>query len=364
MNTNYLEQLTWLRGIAALLVVVSHSLQATYVDYTLSNSNLSSSIWSFANLGSFGVVLFFTLSGCTLYLSNATKVGKGNITRFYLKRFFRIWPAFLVALLAYFAFSFIFKTYYIEPQGYWVEKQFLASYSLFDLITYLTMTFNLIGELGLFNNAFWSLPVEFQYYLMFPLIIALVKRKHFAILFAITLGLYLLPRLNVFPETMRSFLTLAYSFIGGVFIGYVYELKKPQVKSSVAILLILTCFAFISAVENRLISLPDIIFISNRWNWYVFLSFICVGAALFTKVSVENKATKLLSHYGLISYSTYLYHNLVLGALCLIIIEMGLSPSLALTTVVLFSTVLASYYLADFSFKFVEKPFIAIGRRI
>ena len=122
--SNYLSQLTWLRGIAAFLVIMSHAFYATNVAYTPDQQAATFAIAKALDMGDLGVLLFFTLSGATLYISSNGSLN--SVFGFYIKRFFRIWPAFSVALLAYILFAFIFQAYYVEPQGYWVEKQFLA----------------------------------------------------------------------------------------------------------------------------------------------------------------------------------------------------------------------------------------------
>jgi len=68
-SINYIEQLTWLRGFAAFLVIVSHTLRATEVEYLKGDEASSNILMTLLDLGSFGVVLFFVLSGCTLYIS-------------------------------------------------------------------------------------------------------------------------------------------------------------------------------------------------------------------------------------------------------------------------------------------------------
>ena len=108
----YIEQLTWLRGIAAFLVIISHSLRATEVRYSETDeaSNIPFLYWF--DLGGFGVTLFLVLSGCTLYISNSNKINRHSILDFYTKRCFRIWPAFVVSMVFYIGFSFIFSNFY------------------------------------------------------------------------------------------------------------------------------------------------------------------------------------------------------------------------------------------------------------
>ena len=104
----HIQQLTWLRGVAALFVIISHVLRATEVKYSEADNISTNFILSFLDLGNFGVVLFFTLSGTTLYLSNAKKIYGANLFFFYIKRFFRVWPAFFVSLILYIIFCFFF----------------------------------------------------------------------------------------------------------------------------------------------------------------------------------------------------------------------------------------------------------------
>ncbi len=365
MKSNYVQQLTWLRGFAAFLVIISHTLQATKVDYTGENSEQSFSFLSWLNLGSFGVVLFFALSGCTLFISNENKISLLKLKKFYLKRFFRIWPAFFISLIFYMVFREIFQLMYIKPQGYWVEQQFLSNYTFVDIFEYITFSFNFNGTVGLFNNAYWSLPVEFQYYLFFPVMVFLLNKFGGWGVFYFAVAIYLLPRLNVFPESSLSVFTLAYSFIGGVFIGWFYK-RHPlfSINLKLGTFAILSCFVLVSLVENSALKLPDYIFISNKWNWFSILSLVTVFTTLFTPIKITYLSlVKFLSHYGLVSYSTYLYHNLILGILVLVIIEFGLKPSFILSLTVLIITFIVSYIVAFISYQYIEKPSIEVGRK-
>ena len=73
MKQGYLNSLTWLRALAAFFVVVSHSIRTAEVKYSVSDEESYFFPVSLLDLGTFGVYLFFALSGCTLYLSNGDK---------------------------------------------------------------------------------------------------------------------------------------------------------------------------------------------------------------------------------------------------------------------------------------------------
>jgi len=362
-DTKYIDQLTWLRGIAAFFVIVSHTFRATEVQYTGQDQASHFLPLNILDLGSFGVVLFFVLSGATLYLSNAHKVRGIGVTRFYIKRVFRIWPAFAIALLCYMAFMPIFAHYYVSPTGHWVEKQFLTPYSFSDVASYLSLTFNITGPRSLFNNAFWSLPVEFQYYLVFPLIVLSLRYLSLAGPFLFGIALYLLPRFGIIHFENDDVFLLALSFCGGVIIAHLYRTTTFRLQGMPALVILGACILGASAISHSYIQLPDLPMVSNKWNWYIGLGIVAVFASLFTQARFHGAVEKFLGHYGKISYSTYLYHNLFVGLSVLILIHSGIASGPARLAFTFLFTLVGSYVVASASFKYVEAPFMKIGRR-
>ena len=363
-NIAYIDQLTWLRGIAAFFVIVSHTSNATKVKYTETDEVNDIFFVTLFDLGSFGVVLFFVLSGCTLYISNAEKVNLSNIPSFYTKRFFRIWPAFFVSLLIYILFGYIFSSWYIEPEGHWIEDQYLMSYSTFDLFSYLTLTFNIAGPEGLFNNAYWSLPVEFQYYLLFPAIIFSLKYVGIAGPLLLGIGLFLIPKLGIADFDENRVFTLAFSFCGGVLVGYFYKISHFRLHSIVGIISLSALALFASAISNAYIALPNVPILSGIWNWYGILAITSVYIMLISKFTLHHRVESLLKHYGTISYSTYLYHNLFIAISVLCIIHFRIYDGRVRLLITLFFTLIMSYFAAYLSYKYIESPAIKLGRKI
>ncbi len=364
LSSKNIEQLTWLRGIAAFFVIVSHTLRGTEVRYSLDDKASNNLLISLLDLGSFGVMLFFVLSGCVLYISNSDKVGLKDIGDFYIKRFFRVWPAFFVSLFTYICFRFIFVPLYGEPIGVWIEKQFLISYSIYNVFSYLTFVFNIIGPGSLFNNAYWSLPVEFQYYIIFPILVVLLK--YVGILGPIIMGLvlYLLPRLSFINFDNSDVFTCAFTFCGGVVVGYMYKRIKFRLNTMQGIFFLLALVGIASAISNSYIVLPDFPIISNIWICIGVIAIIAVFIMLITQFDIHNKCELFLKHYGDISYSTYLYHNLFVATAVLLIIQLEIYNSSLRLFITLFFTLFASYGVASISYKYIEKPFIKIGRNI
>src|SRR5215471_7112050 len=114
---------------------------------------------AFFSLGATGVTLFFVLSGFLLFLPYAQAMlfekdwPKSKI--YYLRRILRIFPGYFFSLFILVIFT---KPYFIQPHN-WSK-----------LIPFLTFTMGFYNSSGLINGPYWTLAVEFQYYLILPLI--------------------------------------------------------------------------------------------------------------------------------------------------------------------------------------------------
>ncbi len=109
--------------------------------------------------GYLGVTLFFVLSGYCIHLSflNYLKKKKFELPAFlkffFIRRIFRIYPAYLLAV----AIFFVWKGIYHQTD--WPKH----------LISHLTFTHNTSVETyGSINGAFWSLAYEWQLYCLYP----------------------------------------------------------------------------------------------------------------------------------------------------------------------------------------------------
>lgn len=145
-----------LRGIAIVWVMLFHSFVV---------GGLGPDWEWLSRYGWMGVDLFFVLSGFLIGTQVLTPLSHGkplDFTDFYLRRAFRILPAFLVVLAIYMAWP-----------GF-RESPGLAPWWMF-----LTFTLNLFvdyGEQAAFSHA-WSLCVEEHFYLVFPLLATLLLRR-------------------------------------------------------------------------------------------------------------------------------------------------------------------------------------------
>lgn len=135
-----------LRILAALLVVAAHYLpEAT--------QNLGVARFAYT-----GVDLFFVITGY-VFARNLSH-GIGHLGAYALRRFFRIYPLYVVALLAYVLVR-LANGGHIEHLG--LHLLFLHTLESRDIAFF-------------YNPAFWSLPPEVEFYLALPVLAVLVRR--------------------------------------------------------------------------------------------------------------------------------------------------------------------------------------------
>ncbi|MEQ8036462.1 acyltransferase [Xanthomonas sp. WHRI 6106] len=115
--------------------------------------------------GWMGVDLFFVLSGFLIGSQVLTPLGRGqrlDFTDFYLRRAFRILPAFLLVLIVYITWPGFRETPGLAP--WWM----FATFTLNLFVDY--------GQQAAFSHA-WSLCVEEHFYLVFPLLATVLLRR-------------------------------------------------------------------------------------------------------------------------------------------------------------------------------------------
>ncbi len=158
---NMIPVLDGMRAIACLIVIWFHIYRIP-LDLHLWNPSPSAHPLrdSFLNFGKHGVTLFFVLSSFLLFLPFARALlfekTWPSIRQFYIRRVLRIVPAYYLSLILIVLFL---QRQYLQPQ-HWKE---LALFFTF-LMDSSQATFKQL------NAPFWTLAVEWQYYLLLPLL--------------------------------------------------------------------------------------------------------------------------------------------------------------------------------------------------
>ncbi len=169
------------RGIAALLVAYFHCRQVTWIG--MQQFHRGAPAWDANTVGyltfpiawgSAGVPIFFVISGYCIHRAMARRLAarlhasldNGN---FLLRRFTRIYPVLLTALVLTFVLDSFSAGF--EPVSRKINP--------FDLHAFVVNVLSLQGIAGKTfgsNGALWTLSVEVQFYLVYPLLLMLRRR--------------------------------------------------------------------------------------------------------------------------------------------------------------------------------------------
>ena len=281
-------------------------------------------------LASLGVHIFFVISGyliTRLLLEEHADTQKISLAGFYRRRCFRIFPA---------AFTYIAIIGILSPNsraGLWYAMTYTASYRVSELPT------NFLH--------LWSLSVEEQFYLLWPLALVLGFRRRIQMAwaaFAAAAAFRLAVVLNHLPG-----IWLHFSFPGtmdSVAAGCLLALYWPQIKERAA---------WMAEVNAVLIAIPLAVWVLNVALWSgpaaCLWGVVHVLIALWTFLLIERQPMLLnngvASTIGLLSYSLYLWQEPFT-------LERTLPSTAALP-------LLAA--CAVMSYLIVEKPMIQFGRR-
>jgi peptidoglycan/LPS O-acetylase OafA/YrhL len=171
-----------LRGVSILLVMLLHynlsyRLQSSPLQAWVSVPTLRTIFYN----GNYGVSIFFVISG---FLITSNIVGRYgslagiDVRHFYKLRFFRLYPLVVLALLMILVLGIAgFSHFANKVDG--VDPG--AGFALIAYLSVLTFWHNVLMEnAGYFNyamNIYWSLSVEEVFYLLYPLVLAVARRR-------------------------------------------------------------------------------------------------------------------------------------------------------------------------------------------
>ncbi len=371
-SVKHLELLDHLRGLAILAVLLFHSLSTVYGydvlpwngwfrGFSVPTSFLFFLPISLANVG---VSIFFVVSGFCIHLSFQQQ---GQQWRsFFIRRIFRICPAYLAALIFFTLFYMHHFRFDLMSGQVWTQ---LLSHSFF-VHNFSTTT------IGAVNGSFWSMAVEFQLYLLYPALIFLAGKWGWQRALMLLAGIEILIRgVYGLMETLGAAETtggnvswlfsispLGYWFSWAMGAAIADALLKnqplPFLKSPLKLWLVL---AMVSYFAQPLFGF--------RFLLFSLITAIVISRQL-SKPKLENKtpANKfaLLSKIGLWSYSLYLLHQPLLNVYSYAI--NWLVPAEFRPAPVAFLIVVACWLIViPFSFlwyQFFEIPGIALGKRI
>jgi len=357
MKKIYFPNLNGLRFIAAYLVVIHH----------LERLKQIMGIENYAHvpfveiIGRLGVILFFVLSGFLityLLLEEENQTGTISVKNFYIRRILRIWPLYyLIIGLSLFVLPNI--SFFDMGDLSATVSDYLGQKTLLFLLFLPNLAMIIYARVPYASQA-WSVGVEEQFYLIWPVLMKYVKNKTgllfsviivYLILKVVFRGMIHLGYSNYYLETLKalwSSFSIDCMAIGGLFAYAMFKQHK-----------------ILTLLYNKYLQWMNLFALVLMLGFGVFIPLIHVEfyGVLFgililnlsvnpkTIISLENP---VFNYLGKISYGLYMYHVLCIMIVLKALLWMGTENIILQYT---FSTGL-TIVISGISYAWYEKYFI------
>jgi peptidoglycan/LPS O-acetylase OafA/YrhL len=364
ISTQRLAFADLLRGLAALTVALGHFtvlfLNAPDVVAKITVAEPISKIgfpdalakaYSFFDLASVGVAVFFLISGFVIPLS----FEGASARAFLLKRFLRIFPTYWVALATGVASVFV-------SAAFWSKQ---VSYTWVDYFANVFLVADFFGRFDI-PSVMWTLQIELKFYLLVPLFHSALRAGSLTRLILWGMGVvvaYWLPLSNCKAEldacwshyafsalvVAREAMFITYMLIGSVLYAHYRSLITLR-QTAFGVAFLFACFV-IATLISPFPSMGAGYRLAFFW-----------GAAIFISCYIFRDRIHLTAPFRFladVSYPLYVIHPLV-GYVAMRLLMAGGLPYppafvAALTLVFIIATAIHVY---------VEAPSIALGKRL
>lgn len=337
-HPKYRPDIDGLRAIAVLGVVAFHAFPSKFRG------------------GFVGVDVFFVISGFLIssIIIGSLKRGNFSFSEFYSRRVNRIFPALIVMLSAVWIFSWVGL---FPGEFEQLGKHMVGGVSFVS-------NFVLLGESGYFDNSaetkvllhLWSLGIEEQFYLIWPILLWSAWRLRLSIATTILLATavsFLLNIIEVKADTTSAFYspqTRFWELLFGAGLAFVASHAKTSK------LIVSEKMASAISIVGLLLILLSIKYISKKYlfpGWWALIPVVSATMIIYAgpKAWANRKilSSRPMVFIGLISFPLYLWHWPLLSLARIID---GDKPSVLIRLTMVF----CSFLLAWMTYKFIEVP--------
>jgi peptidoglycan/LPS O-acetylase OafA/YrhL len=325
---NRILALDGVRGIAILGVLLCHGLCPIKTE-----SSWAHALKALFSFGTFGVDLFFVLSGFLITQILLKNHESSNLLKvFWIRRIARIMPLYLAFLAVMFAICAFFITENMPAVPGWAYLFYLQNFYLAAGASPSHFGFDIT----------WSLVIEEHFYLIFPFLIAFAPRKYHLriILTACCMGLPM--RLLVHPWLGNHFHLVQLNSLfltgridelsGGALLAYLIQTRDLLSRRLFSPVCVVVAWAFVGGLYALKTGDHFITAVAGV---------LTIGTLLGKSWTVCSKLfeSHVLRFFGRISYALYLFHSPVFwyfhhaftgaAALCGVLLAAGVAITLA-----------------------------------
>jgi len=392
---NQFRPVDGLRGLSIFLVLIIHSFWFLSIfDDKATEFFYASPVWlNWVYNGELGVDIFFVISGfliSSILMAEYRDTGGIQFSRFYKRRFMRLMPAYVLAI--------ILGLLMLPENQQYVWSNLLYINNLLPAETH-------------FMPWTWSLAIEEQFYFIFPLLLVCslgLKKKNalFFLVGVLFLSSFLIRYLVVkhyqlslpicwyegacegFYRVIDSIYVKPWtrfgSFLPGIFVAYLHvfhqeavvrmfdrQVRRINILVMLAVLIVLIVMSI--PVNNQLITYSDnfsvAYYVSYRNLFTVAVGMILL-ASLYCKKGLSRGiaiglSSRALYFIGQLAYSAYLLHPFVFGLIYAILYQEAADFSFwQKIGVVITIGFPLTFLFAGIVYLFIERPFMNLRGKV
>jgi peptidoglycan/LPS O-acetylase OafA/YrhL len=361
MNTHesksfHFKNLDSIRTIAFFSIFLAH---AFYTESPMVE-NSAAFQWAvkFRDIFSFGVPIFFVLSGFLisfLMLREQQTHGVFSIKNFYVRRVLRIWPVYFMVLVFGFVIFPIIRTSvlrqpYHETASPWMYALFLSN---FDQINAGALPF------GAGLGPTWSVSVEEQFYLFWPVMLLLFKDRMFLfpVLVVMACAIFFSAYLNL--SRKHTLHCLIYLSTGALF-AYLSIYREKWIRNATAVspvYLLLAIAGIVAGIHASSHAIAPYVAIAFLIGYVIIYQ--CYGSRL------NFGSIPFLERFGKYTYGLYLYH-VICNLFAHVLVDDILRWQDSVATAVFIKPIVSltlSLVLSYLSYRYVESYFLGLKER-
>jgi peptidoglycan/LPS O-acetylase OafA/YrhL len=367
----FLKNLESLRGVAALMVALSHSLLVLTVDgidsiwfATFSElQGVQSAITRFLLVffnGGAAVIVFFVLSGYVLGLSlDKHALGIRQTFAFYVKRIFRLYPAHIVVLIGIVASMLLFYEFELfEAGSAWYALWYQTDINVTRVLQNMTLQ-----HVDL-NHIAWSLQVELAGSLFLPVFYVFARRLPLVLNTMVLAGLVWLSYYS-----SNLYLIFLYCFYAGLMLPQIHQQFSSAFSGKSANMLLVTGIATLCLGYT----------LAGPQSLFGRVLIETVGAMIIITCLLDQNQTgnwlnrflarDVINRLGRYSYSFYLLHFVILywlayGLFHLVPADLLSRVPLLFGVGMMVVSVPITFWLAGKTYHHVEVPMVKLGKRV
>lgn len=367
----FFPDLDILRTVACLFVLVAHifwdGIEAFLPDF------LKTSFFHFVlGNGGLGVQIFFMLSGFLisyLLLQEENITGRINVKNFYIRRILRIWPLYYLILAFVFILYPILKHYTGVPETNMERPLYYIFFvGNFDVIRILSVPGAFLNSMSAIT---WSVAIEEQFYVFWPLLFILFKPKN--VVWAM-MGIFILSStfilisnlggLQIYYHTLPNFLFLS---SGGI-LAWLYTFKPETLQKLIKSNKALTYTVFIALLLILIYAQTSLT--SFRPGFLLYWIMTAATIALLILIMMLNPASNAKRHpnnfwvtAGKYTYGLYMYHRIAQWGCSVLFKKIFPVNTLPTTLLEIVACFAIAILMSVVSYNYFEKPVLNLKKK-